>query len=46
MIPNGEKEGWHYFAVKKAISFITRNKGKTLHRFLLFKFSFFLCNKN
>ena len=29
MIPNEEKEGWHYLAVKKIVYIIKRNNIKT-----------------
>ena len=40
MIPNEEKEGWHYLAVKKnIINIINRNNIKTSLPFLLLELS-------
>ena len=42
MIPNKEKEGWHYLAVTKTVYIIKRNGIKTSWRFFLLEWpSFF-----
>ena len=46
MIPNEEKEGWHYLAWKTNAGIIKRNNFKTPPRFLLLKLSSLFCNKS
>ena len=41
MVPNEEKEDWHYLAVKKTIYSIKKNNIKTSWWFLLLEFSSF-----
>ena len=46
MIPNKEKEGWHYLVWKTNVGIIKKNYVKTPPRFLLFKLSSLFCNKS
>ena len=46
MIPNKEKEGWHYLVWKTNVGIIKKNYVKTPPQFLLFKLSSLFCNKS